>query len=129
MSKPETKSKNTQAKRGSGPVRAGISQPPADEPGYTTQEITMFNNCFSHYKIEENNSENCAQCRQSQERAKAHAAACEETRKKNENAFVEDTTNLLAGHAAAREMDYDPALARQQSGPGRIETESHWYEQ
>lgn len=41
--------------------------------------------------------------------------------------YVEDTTNADLAREAARQLTYDPDLARQQSGPDRIEIESHWY--
>ena len=41
--------------------------------------------------------------------------------------YVEDTTNADLAREAARKFSYDPDLARQQSGPDRIEIESHWY--
>ena len=42
--------------------------------------------------------------------------------------YVEDTTNADLAREAARQLTYDPDLARQQSGPDRIEIESHWYQ-
>ena len=41
--------------------------------------------------------------------------------------YIEDTTNADLARKAAREMVYDADLARQQTGPDPIETESHWY--
>ena len=41
--------------------------------------------------------------------------------------YVEDTTALQAGYAAAREMTFSAELERQQSGPDPLEIESHWY--
>ena len=43
--------------------------------------------------------------------------------------YVEDTKNAERDSKAAREMVYDADLARQQSGPDRIERESHWYQE